>query len=202
MLRATVLVLLACAAAAEEGTFEWCGIFETPKTQYMWVSQAAGGQYADPSMKMVAMPAAAATEAELATLKTSAEAKMEAVKATGGFGLCTDIEPGGTFRPSISECFNLKFYSNTLDSIYTIDVASPAIAFCTAHLPTEFEDSEHYFKLMDGTDIEPSFENAPPEPEKVGKPWGISIGAAVIVNIVTLIGVFLLIPAVSAAIAR
>jgi hypothetical protein len=55
---------------------------------------------------------------------------------------------------------------------------------------------------MDGTDIEPSFENAPPEPEKIGKPWGISIGAAVIVNIVTLIGVFLLIPVVSAAIAR
>jgi len=184
MLRATVLVLLACAAAAEEGTFEWCGIFETPKTQYMWVSQAAGGQYADPSMKMVAMPAAAATEAELATLKTSAE-----------------VEPGGTFRPSISECFNLKFYSNTLDSIYTIDVASPAIAFCTAHLPTEFEDTEHYFKLMDGTDIEPSFEKGPPEPE-VSKPWGVSIGAAVIVNLVTLIGVLLLIPVVSAAVTR
>lgn len=76
------------------------------------------------------------------------------------------------------------------------------IAFCTAHLPTEFEDSEHYFKLTDGTDIEPSFETAPPEPEKVSKPWGISIGAAIIVNIVTLVGVFLLIPAVAAAMTR
>merc|ERR1712216_16287 len=78
------------------------------------------------------------------------------------------------------------------------------IAFFTQHLPTEFERMEHYFKDAAGEDIEPVFQEPDPsaEPEeKKAKPWGAAIGAAIIVNLVTLTGVVLTIPAVAKAVA-
>lgn len=208
MMRVAVLVPLVCAALAQEAesSFEWAGVFETPESKYMWIVQAAGGKYVDPSMNMVALPANATTEEELTILKAFAEEKFAKAKSNGGFGPCIDVKPGGTVTPSASQCYNLIFYENTLDSIYTVNTSGiPNVAFITAHLPTEFEDTEHYIKLMDGTNLEPSAEmgsRVEQVPEKKAKPWGPAIGAAVIVNLVTLIGVVLLIPVVSTVMTR
>ena len=181
MLRALVLALAVCAAAGSEGDsgpFEWAGIFETPEAEYRWIAQAAGGEYVDPGMKFVAMPATAANADELSRLKEIAVRKMTASPAEGGYGQCEELAPGGegTITPTADKCYKLMFFGNTLDSIFKVPTAGvPAVAFFAQHVPTEFEDTEHYFKDMKGTDIEPSAEDAPEEEEKA-KPWGTAIG--------------------------
>merc|ERR1712216_991832 len=103
-------------------------------------------------------------------------------------------------------CYKHKFMTSTLDTAYTVDTAGhTAVAFFTQHLPTEFERTEHYFKDAAGTDIEPVAQEPDPsaeEEEKKGKPWGAAIGAAIIVNITTLTGVVLTVPAIAKAVAN
>ena len=181
MLRALVLVLAVCttaASAGDDGPFEWEGIFETPKGEYRWIAQAAGGEYVDATMKLVAMPASAANADELAKLKEIAESKMTASLAEGGFGRCEELEPGGEgiITPTFDKCYTLNFFRSTLDSIFKVPVVGvPAVAFFAQHVPTEFEDTEHYFKDIAGNDVEPSAENTVEEEEKA-KPWGLTIG--------------------------
>merc|ERR1712216_1119077 len=130
------------------------------------------------------------------SLEEDADAALE--------GDCTDVLPGGTIKAD-GKCYNLKFQASTLDTTFTVDTtAHKAVAFFTQHLPTEFERTEHYFKDVAGEDIEPVFQEPDPsaEPEeKKAKPWGAAIGAAIIVNITTLTGVVLTIPAVAKAVA-
>merc|ERR1712216_1005423 len=119
-------------------------------------------------------------------------------------GTCTDVLPGGTIKAD-GTCYNLKVQASTLDSTFTVDTTGhKSVAFFTQHLPTEFERTEHYFKDAAGTDIEPVAQEPDPsaeEEEKKGKPWGAAIGAAIIVNITTLTGVVLTVPAIAKAVA-
>ena len=204
---ALALSILAIAAAGEGhdhgGTmaFEWGGIFDTPDNSYTWAAQAVGAgeerAYVDPGMTMVAYGFdAAATAEDFESKEEDADAALE--------GDCTDVLPGGTIKAD-GKCYNLKFQASTLDTTFTVDTtAHKAVAFFTQHLPTEFERTEHYFKDVAGEDIEPVFQEPDPsaEPEeRKAKPWGAAIGAAIIVNLVTLTGVVLTIPAVAKAVA-
>jgi len=151
-LRAIALALLAQPSAP----FEWAGLFETPQSSYMWVSQAAGGAYAAPSMKMVLVPAATASQAEMLSLRATAETKFAASAAEGGFGPCRDVVPGGTITPRADACYNLRFHKSTLDSIFVMNTAGQGhVAIFTSHLPTEFERTEHFFKDAAGDDVDP-----------------------------------------------
>ena len=178
--------------------FEWKGIFATPGSKYIWSAQAVGGgelSYVDPSMKMVALPAKAATEAELLALVPKAKDLLE--------GTCATVESGGTIAPDEKTCFLLQFQKSTLDSFYYITPSTAGVAFFTEHMPTEFERSEHYFKDAAGNDVEPTAQAPDPSEEvKPPKPWGVAIGAAIIVNLVTLVGVVLLIPVIREAVKR
>ena len=205
---ALALSILAIAAAGEGhdhgGTmaFEWGGIFDTPDNSYTWAAQAVGAgeerAYVDPGMTMVAYGFdAAATAEDFESKEEDADAALE--------GDCTDVLPGGTIKAD-GKCYNLKFQASTLDTTFTVDTtAHKAVAFFTQHLPTEFERTEHYFKDAAGTDIEPVAQEPDPsaeEEEKKGKPWGAAIGAAIIVNITTLTGVVLTVPAIAKAVAN
>jgi len=152
-----LLVLLTLALLTRPcAPLEWAGLFATPQDSYTWVAQAAGGEYAASGMKMVVMPADAATEAELLARKDAAERKFSQSPAEGGFGQCTRVAPGGAVAPTPDACYDLRFHKGTLDSTFSITTAGQAhVAIITSHLPTEFEDNEHYFKDAAGNDVDP-----------------------------------------------
>jgi len=65
------------------------------------------------TMKMVAIPVAAASEQAL----NDADAKGHA-----SFNLaCTDVQSGGTIVPDENKCYKLVFDQNSAQSLYTID---------------------------------------------------------------------------------
>merc|ERR1719171_3261884 len=95
--------------------------------------------------------------------------------------------------PAEDTCYQLQFDPDLHTNTFKINAnATNAIAFFAEHVPIEFERDAHYLKDTAGEDIEPVAElPVTPEPEK---PWGVAIGAAVIVNFVTIIGIIFLVP--------
>jgi len=186
--------LVPAAESAEGHSFEWAGVFEVPETTYTWTSQKVGGKYADASMKLVAMPVANANKETLHQVEESGETALSSS--------CSDVQHGGTVTAS-GTCFNLVFDPTLWQSLFFIDASNTAaIAFFTEHVPTEFEATAHYLKDEHGDDIEPAAElpeESDTEDSHDGKPWGQVILAAIIINLVTLVGVFLAIPAIKKA---
>lgn len=180
--------------------FEWAGIFETPEDVYMWTAQKAKSsdgtmKYADATMKFVALKAVSATEEALHALENEGELALE-------MPTCQKVEAGGIITPMADTCYQLHFKQDWWQSLFTIKATgADAIAFFTEHVPTEFENTAHYLKDDHGDDIEPIAEL--PESHAVmaasddtSVPWGDAIGAAIIVNFLTLVGVIFFVPVV------
>jgi zinc transporter ZupT len=72
--------------------------------------------------------------------------------------------------------------------------ASPYTAFFTEHLPSELTSGSHYLKDTAGNDILPEVESSAGKADTPAKPWGPAIGAAIVINLVTLSGVAFAIP--------
>jgi len=85
-------------------------------------------------------------------------------------------------------------------SYFPINLTSvEKVAIFTEHHPVEFERDQHYLHDMHGEDVEPVSEMSPEEEADTdgeSKPWGAAIGAAITVNVVTLVGVIFLAPPV------
>jgi zinc transporter ZupT len=164
----------------------------------MWTAQkkgGVGGKYADPTMKLAALPSPIASSTALHTLEAEGKHAMETT--------CKDLPAGGTIVPRLDTCYNLQFAQDMWQSLFKVDASSvSAIAFFAQHFPTEFEETAHYFKDHEGTDVEPvAQEPAPVEAAAAAttdddKPWGEVVGASVIVNLMTLVGVIFLVPAI------
>ena len=158
------------------GDFEWSGIFATQNDKYIWSAQAVEGKYADPEMKMVVLPADAATENELLHLAKEAGHAFETT--------CIDVDMGGTITAKLDTCYLLKFPPPMLDSTFYIKPGGAKnVAFFTAHMPTEFERTNHYFKDLDGEDIEPIAQTGMPEevdtlPLRIGALFAILVVTA------------------------
>ena len=133
-----------------EGAFEWAGIFQIDDTSHSWSMQKVGGEYADPSMRIVLIPTDNPTEETMHTLEEGVEELIEAES-------CTVVEDGGiidSIDPSGS-CYELHV-GNGDDSGYTIDTTGLAgLAIYAQHVPTEFERDTHYLKDSSGADVEP-----------------------------------------------
>eukprot|EP00441_Pelagodinium_beii_P009105 CAMPEP_0197704732 /NCGR_PEP_ID=MMETSP1338-20131121/126082_1 /TAXON_ID=43686 ORGANISM="Pelagodinium beii, Strain RCC1491" /NCGR_SAMPLE_ID=MMETSP1338 /ASSEMBLY_ACC=CAM_ASM_000754 /LENGTH=558 /DNA_ID=CAMNT_0043288635 /DNA_START=47 /DNA_END=1723 /DNA_ORIENTATION=+ len=185
----TLLLLLATVHGKE---YEWAGIFETPENHYMWTAQKVDGDYADPAMKLVALPATSFGEADLDSLEAAGDAAMALA--------CTELSAGQTIVPATNTCYTLKFDPDAWQSLYPVDASSVSgIAFFAEHYPTEFENTAHYFKDSVGEDIEPQAELPHEESTEKIVPTGSAIGASILVNLVTFVGVVLMVPAVSRA---
>ena len=151
--------------------------------------------YADPKMKIVLIPAADDLEATLHSGEEEANHEMEGVN-------CTDAMPGEVLQvASPSSCYNLNFDGALWQSLWKINTAGTShVSIFAEHFPTEFERDEddggaHYLKDDHGDDIEPV--HTIPEQAVASSddtPWGEAIGAAVLVNICTWIGVLFLVP--------
>jgi len=145
--RALMSALLLGGATASD-PWEWKGIFYTPQTTYKWGAQKVSGAYADPTMKLAAIPASNASAAELTSAGAAGRTAMGST--------CDVVNAGGTITPQTGKCFKLTFDQNSAETIFTVDATGvAAVAFFAEHLPTEFEDTAHYFKDTTGVDIEP-----------------------------------------------
>lgn len=186
----SLLALLSCSCSE---AYEWAGIFRVTYDKYLWTAQKDHDMYVDPSMRIVALPA---TDTTFDTLK--------ALEATGNATLykdtCTDVQNGETFTPMADTCYNLVFDTAVWQTVFEIDTSSvTAVAFFAEHVPTEFESSDHYLKDDHGHDIEPFFEL----PELFSEVyWLESVGAAILVNLITLVGVVLSTPCMGGGEAR
>ena len=159
------------------GAFEWSGIFDTPNDKYIWSAQAVEGAYADPEMKMVVLPADPNEDPteELSHLAKEAEHAFEET--------CIDVDMGGTIIAKEDTCYLLKFPPPMLDStFYIMPGGAKKLAFFTAHMPIEFERTNHYFKDLDGEDIEPIAQTGMPEEVDT---LGLRIGALFAIFVVT-----------------
>jgi len=147
MSRALTLALIPGLAMAST-PFEWKGVFSTAGNTYKWGAQKVGGVYVDPSMKLAAIPVSVATEQSLSDATANGTAAL--------LTTCENVQSQGTITPMVNKCYTLVFDQSSSDSTYTVDATNVnAIAFFAEHVPTEFEDTEHYFKDASDVDIEP-----------------------------------------------
>jgi len=185
------------------GAFEWAGIFETPGDWYTWTAQKTKGsnglRYLDPNMKLAAIPVSKADDATLHKVKAEGDHAMEMK--------CTDLQAGDTITPMEDKCYKLIFSEHSWQSLYQVKASgTAAVAFFAQHFPTEFENDAHYLKDPSGEDIEPAAElpEAAPAPapavEEEDVPWGPVMLASIIVNLITLVGVVMAIPAINKAV--
>ena len=161
--------------------FEWAGTFATPADSYIWVSQAATAdqtvaskvKYADDFMTLVAIATSDTTATGLfdhaATANTLMSSPCTPVKMTGTdeTGRPTIVVPATT----AGVCVTIEFPRSDLQEVdFVMDVNTQGVdhlIFYTAHGPTEFERSVHYFQkeeppmgYTNNTDIEPIATNA------------------------------------------
>jgi len=173
--------------------YEWAGLFRVPYDTYLWTAQKDHDAYTDPSMKIVALPASNATAAELANLESLGESTLNGMT-------CTDVSNHGVFTPMEGTCYNLVFDTSVWQTLFRVDTSSVSyVAFFAEHLPTEFETNAHYLKDDHGHDIEPVAEL--PTLVESTYFWE-SVGAAILVNLITLVGVVLSTPCMGGTQAR
>ena len=185
------------AHGESEMGFEWAGIFATPESNYMWTAQKVNGAYADPAMKLVALPATDITEAGLHALEEEGKHSMEMN--------CTEVDAFGTIVPAEDTCYHLHFQADAWQSLFNVNTSGVSgIAFFAEHVPTEFEATAHYLKDSLGEDIEPVAQ-LPADAEATATATGLEaapIIAAILVNLITFIGVVLLFPPLRRAVEK
>merc|ERR1712178_635147 len=143
---------LVCSGSLPEGT-EFHGIFpiNKQKANHQWIMQKVDGKYADKTMKLVLIPVNKIDEATMDAKNTEAATLI-------GSGTCADTASGTTMTPaSGGSCFNLQVDDSKDESLWPIDTSgiSTGLVIAAEHVPTEFEDTKHYLKDAENTDIEP-----------------------------------------------
>lgn len=200
MIRSLLMVgALAQMAHAATDPWEWKGAFAVADKEHTWIMQKVKGKYADQSMKLVMIPTTSPDKYS----ETSNEATAKSL-----WNSCTDKKgkkPDHSHRrlsddgrrlsgddleiPAGGVCFNLVVDDTLPESNWHIETDGlTGIVFYAQHVPTEFEDTKHYFQDSKEVDIEPA---------KWHKRWGGAIGASIIVALVTFSGVILLVPGVA-----
>jgi hypothetical protein len=149
--RCGVLLLIAqmvSVLSSGDDAFEWAGIFQTPGNSYTWLAQKVNGAYADASMKMAVFSATQSNIQGLDALEISADTALATT--------CVDVNSGGTITPQLNTCYRLVFDDAAAESRYTISATGMAnLAFFCEHFPTEFENTDHFFKDTSNGDVEP-----------------------------------------------
>ena len=131
--------------------FEWAGVFTTPLDSYNWIAQKSwSGAYADPNMKMAVLPAESPTSFALSSLRMTANAAI-------GASTYANVTSGGTIQISEVHSSFLQFNDDFYQTVYRMNLSGVShVAIFTAHFPTEFETTTHFFKDVYGRNIEAS----------------------------------------------
>ena len=198
--------VLALANAAK-GTPEWSAAFSLADKEHKWIMQKVGGAYADPKMWLVMLPTSNPTKQEAEDKKDAMMSHFDFDSTAGGHdghdhrrlaearklaagGGCVEKTQGQELHPKATgSCFMLVVNEGASDTTWPVDTSGlTGVLMYAQHVPTEFERDMHFFKDSKGEDIEPA---------EYPKRWGEAIGAAFLVNLMTLCGVVLMIPAVN-----
>ena len=125
-----------------EHPFEWAGLFDLKSGTYKWSFSKVDGNYADPAMRMVILPAHDIEEVE-ETAEELLEAEASEMKSDGEILVAKNVS------------YSLNFDNSKDMSVFTINIKEDGkYAFFTEHMPFEFESDEHFFKNTSGDDIE------------------------------------------------
>lgn len=130
-----------------EEPFEWVGIFDLAPGTYRWTFAKKGGQYAEPTLKMVILRVPGKDATAIERVKPTAAKAFEADAAPR--------KPGAELTPDESAHW-LEFDDGKDATTFTVRIRKAGTyAFFTEHRPTEFEAGEHFFKNDQGRDVEP-----------------------------------------------
>ena len=145
-------------------------------------------------MILAAIGTDAASEEELENIEEVGHTAMEQEA-------CVTLNHGDTIIPDAGTCYLLTFDTSRWETTFPIDASSTdAIAFFAQHMPTEFEEDTHYLKLVEtGEDIEPVAEEGGGHGDEESTPWGTALGAAILINLVTLSGLIFAVPFIASA---
>lgn len=127
--------------------YEWTGCFELQTGSYRWTFAQVDGEYADPSIILLMLPAPSGDKSGLEALAPFAAERFEAE--------ALDRMPGAALRPAPTP-YRLHFDEESPVTSFEILIEDPGFyAFFTEHFPFEFQADEHFLKDARGQDLEP-----------------------------------------------
>jgi len=208
-LQCLLAALLAASTRADGGAhgFEYAGAFQSPDPWYTLSLDKVGGAYADEHMAVVILPLEAdPTKEAVAALAQEAVASLES-------GACAHLHAFETLQVGLlsmnpTGCSDLHVDDDTWATV-SFRINNTALhahlVLFTQHFLTEFNRAPLTRSvLFDGAGATVVFEVELDEHDLDGEehdhedeedlPWGVAIGAALIVCVTTLSGVFLLAP--------
>ena len=125
------------------GAFEWAGKFQLSKGSYKWSFEKVDGEYADPAMKMVILKSNDIEESE------------NLAKELLGSKDSISRKNNGTLIAS-NKAFILNFDQRKESTVFNVDIEEDGqYIFFTEHMPFEFEATQHFFKDILNSDVEP-----------------------------------------------
>jgi len=126
-----------------EGAFEWAGKFQLSKGSYKWSFEKVDGEYADPAMKMVILKS------------NDIEGSEDLAKELLGSKDSISRKNNGTLIAS-NKAFILNFDQRKDSTVFNVDIKEDGqYIFFTEHMPFEFEATQHFFKDVSNSDVEP-----------------------------------------------
>lgn len=126
-----------------EGAFEWAGKFQLSKGSYKWSFEKVDGEYADPAMKMVILKS------------NDIEGSEDLAKELLGSKDSISRKNDGTLIAS-NKAFVLNFDQKKESTVFNVDIKEDGqYIFFTEHMPFEFEATQHFFKDVSNSDVEP-----------------------------------------------
>lgn len=130
-----------------DAPYEWAGAFTLQPGMYTWTFAKREGHYADPAMKMLIRKVSHNAAEAIDHASKSATRQMEREGVS--------VHNGGELSPA-KRPFVLTFDQDLAMTTYRVNIDQPGTyVFFTEHMPTEFEDAEHFFKDENGLDVEP-----------------------------------------------
>ncbi len=126
-----------------EGAFEWAGKFQLSEGSYKWSFEKVDGEYADPAMKMVILKS------------NDIEGSEDLAKELLGSKDSISRKNDGTLIAS-NKAFVLNFDQRKESTVFNVDIKEDGqYIFFTEHMPFEFEATQHFFKDVSNSDVEP-----------------------------------------------
>ena len=127
----------------DEGAFEWAGKFQLSKGSYKWSFEKVDGEYADPAMKMVILKS------------DDIQGSEDLAKELLGSKDSISKENNGTLIAS-NKAFVLNFDQRKESTSFNVEIKEDGqYIFFTEHMPFEFEATQHFFKDLLNSDVEP-----------------------------------------------
>ena len=131
----------------EENSYEWAGLFNLKKSTYTWSFAKIDSKYADDKMKMLILRTDDNSEKGIEKLEKKANKIFSNEKAFVKHDLSVLNE--------INTLYDIEFNQKKELTKINIEIKKEGnYVIFTQHLPSEFENKEHFFKNNKNADIE------------------------------------------------